>query len=102
LVADRFVEDDEGRVMDLATRQPVLLKRGTAGGDSEHVRWTLRADFWRRLQHRAIAPLNDFGPLGADARFEAWQCGPPWSGGVEDARRVCDRATAFVQAAGLR
>ena len=57
LVADRFVIEDEGHVLDVATGLRVTLTVGSAGGVSEQMRWTQRCEGLHKLQHRAIAPL---------------------------------------------
>jgi DNA-binding NtrC family response regulator/tetratricopeptide (TPR) repeat protein len=101
LVADRFTAHEDGSAVDLATGAPVWLRVGTAGGVSEGLRWTVRCDGWRSLQHRAIAPLVDFGPIGETSRFEAWACGRAWSGSAVQAQAARDRAEAFLRTAGL-
>jgi DNA-binding NtrC family response regulator/tetratricopeptide (TPR) repeat protein len=101
LVADRFVTDDVETAIDLATGAPVLLHVGTAGGASEQLRWTLRCDRWRALEHRAFAPLVDFGLTSEYSRFEAWDCGARWHSAGDEERNVRDAAEHFLRVAGL-
>ncbi len=104
LVADRFAADDDGRVMDLATGARVSVKIGTAGGASEQLRWTVRCDMLRTLQHRSIVPLVDFGLIGETSRFEAWLCTPARQRCTRDDEETkCVRETAlrFFRGVGL-
>ena len=75
LVADRFAVHEDGRAFDLSTGAPVTLVVGSAGGVSEQLRWVARCDALRSRHHPAVAPLVDFGLVGAFSRFEAWGCG---------------------------
>ena len=103
LVADRFaVHDGEhGRARDLATGGMVTLVVGCAGGVSDQMRWTDRCSAFRALHHRSIAPLVDFGLVGEASRFEAWLCGPTWTGAAEVSASTCHRVKLFLSAAGL-
>ena len=103
LVADRFVvlDGEGGRACDLATGRTVVLVVGSAGGVSDQMRWTDRCSAFRALHHHAIAPLVDFGLLGEASRFEAWSCGPTWSGASEAGVSTRDRVKQFLSAAGL-
>jgi len=101
LVADRFVTDDVETAIDLATGTPVVLHVGTPGGASEQLRWTLRGDRWRALEHRAFAPLVDFGLTSEYSRFEAWGCGARWQAAGDEAQTARDAAAHFLRAAGL-
>jgi DNA-binding NtrC family response regulator/tetratricopeptide (TPR) repeat protein len=101
LVADRFVVHDDERVVDLATATRVVLATAGSGNPSDQVRWTLRCDMWQRLHQRAIAPLLDYGLVGRSQRFEAWQCGPIWTGAADEATRIHDIAVRFLRSAGL-
>jgi len=100
LIADRFVRDDGGDVVDLASGARVLLNITAAGSTTDQLRWTLRCDFFRALQHRAIASLVDFGLTGETSRFDAWQCGPRWIGEVRSPRAMSERAHGFLRVAG--
>jgi hypothetical protein len=75
LVADRFAVHEDGRAFDLSTGARVTLVVGSAGGISEQLRWVERCDTLRARRHPAVAPLVDFGLVGAFSRFEAWGCG---------------------------
>jgi len=86
LVADRFAVDEDGRAFDLSTGARVTLVVGSAGGISEQLRWVKRCDTLRARRHPAMAPLVDFGLVGAFSRFEAWGCG--------DALRGCSAGTS--------
>jgi DNA-binding NtrC family response regulator/tetratricopeptide (TPR) repeat protein len=101
LLADRFLINGNDPVIDLATGASVVIIEAAAGSAPEQLQWTLRCDRWRTLQHRAIAPLLDFGLSGERDRFEAWQCGPAWDGAVSEAESVCAVAAQFIGAAGL-
>src|SRR5258706_14192842 len=97
LVADRFAQDDhvtDGQAVDLATGCRVVLTIGTAGGQTEQARWSTRCDALQRLHHPALAPLVDFGIVGETSRFEAWNCGPAWTGSAAHARGVEQQASA--------
>ena len=101
LIADRFAMDDEGRVVDLATGMRVILKTTRVAAPPEQLQWAARCDLFQRLRHRAIAPLVDYGVIGRFVRFEAWQCGPAWSGGAEAAARLRTSAEEFLHAINL-
>ena len=103
LVADRFavIDGEDGRAFDLATGGTVVLVVGSAGGVSDQMRWTDRCGAFRTLHHRSIAPLVDFGLLGEASRFEAWSCGPVWTGAAPVAASTRDRVQHFLIAAGL-
>lgn len=102
LVADRFVVYEDGRAIDAATAMRVVLIVTRADRMAE---WTDRCDAMQRIRHQAIAPLIDFGPVGRSERFEAWQCGPHWTGaaaaGASARAAACDflRAEGFAAAA---
>src|SRR3954469_13092604 len=102
IVADRFVETDRGRVVDLATGQGVVLMIASAGGPSDQLRWAARCDLLQRLQHPSLARLVDFGAIGESQRFEAWGCcaAPPWASS-KGADAVTRAAATFLQACGL-
>jgi DNA-binding NtrC family response regulator/tetratricopeptide (TPR) repeat protein len=101
LVADRFIENDDGRIIDAATGERVVLTIDVAGDHAAQRRWAVRCDALQKLQHRWIVPLVDFGCLGITQRFEAWRCGAPWSGARAEAERACDLARRFFVASGL-
>ena len=103
LVADRFAAPDGGggRAFDLATGGTVVLVVGSAGGVSDQMRWTDRCGAFRALHHHSIVPLVDFGLLGETSRFEAWSCGPAWTGAAQVAASARDRVKRFLSAAGL-
>jgi DNA-binding NtrC family response regulator/tetratricopeptide (TPR) repeat protein len=101
LVADRFLADDDGRVFDLVTGDRIVLRVGTAGETAEQARWSVRCDALQKVQHRSLAPLLDFGRLGAAQRFEAWHCAPEWHGSDGEAERTHHLAARFLRAVGL-
>src|SRR5262245_45292319 len=101
LVADRFVEDDDGRVMDLSTGERVVLTIDAAGNMSAQRRWAVRCDALQKLHHRRIVPLVDFGAIGTSRRFEAWRCGSLWAGAREEAQKTSDLVRRFFLASGL-
>ncbi len=101
LLADRFVVVDDGRAVDLATGDLVLLTIESAGGPSDELRWVARCDFFRRVRHPALAPLVDYGAVGESQRFEAW-CGcSPWAGAAAEAEAIGRAASSFLHACGL-
>ena len=102
LLADRFLINGDDPVIDLATGASVVITTAAAGSSQEQLQWTLRCDRWRTLQHRAIAPLLDFGLSGERDRFEAWQCGPAWDGAASEAESACAVAVQFIGAADMR
>ena len=101
LVADRFAVEDDGRMVDLASGTQILLKVGTAGGTSDHLRWTVRCDTLHTLRHRSIARLIDFGRCGETSRFEAWACGAAFGGPRHQVRSIAAAASRFFHFAGL-
>src|SRR5262245_52864908 len=101
LVADRFVEDDDGRVLDLATGDRVLLTIETTGDIALERRWAVRCDALQKLPHRRIVPLVDFGAIGTSRRFEAWRCGMSWPGAREEAEKSAGLVRRFFLASGL-
>src|SRR6266850_4385765 len=52
LVVDRFVEYDDGRLIDLATGERVVLTIDTAGDITAERRWAVRCDGLQKLHHR--------------------------------------------------
>src|SRR5206468_11595590 len=98
---DRFLQHRDGRVIDMATGDRVALRIEAAEGTHEQARWSVRCDTLQKLRHRLIAPLVDFGMLGASRRFEAWRCESAWSGSSVEAVRTNDRVSNFLRAVGL-
>src|SRR5262249_44278924 len=90
--------DDNDVAIDLATGERALVVVGSAGGVSDQMRWTERCQLLHALDHRAIAPLVDFGLVGENSRFEAWACGGPWRGSADEADVVRARAARFLRA----
>jgi DNA-binding NtrC family response regulator len=68
---------------------------------SDQLRWTDRCSALRALHHHSIAPLVDFGLLGEASRFEAWSCGPAWTGAAQVSASARDCVQQFLSAAGL-
>jgi hypothetical protein len=101
LVADRFVMQDDGAAIDLATAQSVWLSIEPSGEAGESRRWTARCDELQRLRHFALAPLVDYGPIEAAQRFEAWQGAGVWTGADEHAHRTVAFASAFLRSLSL-
>ena len=93
---------DTGRVVDLATGDAVALTMTSAGGPAEQTRWATRCDTLHALRHRSIATLIDYGPVGEARRFEAWRCGPPWTGGRPRRRRPSNTDRRSCARAGCR
>jgi DNA-binding NtrC family response regulator len=101
LVGDRFVTHHDGRVFDLLTGERIVLHVEDAGEATEQARWSVRCDTLLKVQHPSIAPLIDFGRLGATQRFEAWQCAGRWKGSPAEADRTHELASKFLRAVGL-
>ena len=101
LVADRFVQDQHGEVFDIATGDRVRLVVESAVDVPEQTRWAIRCDALQKLQHRAIAPLVDYGMLGTTQRFEAWRCGARWEGAAAEGKQRRDLAARFLCNVGL-
>jgi len=101
LVADRFAVDDRNVAIDLATGERAVIVIGSAGGVSDQLRWTERCQLLHAIEHRAIAPLVDFGLVGEGSRFEAWACGALWRGSADEADAVRARAARFLRAMRL-
>jgi DNA-binding NtrC family response regulator len=101
LVADRFVQEDDGRVVDLATGERVLLTMEAAGDTPSQRQWAVRCDALQKRPHRRIVQLVDFGAAGSSARFEAWKCGAAWPGAREEAQRALNVARLFLLMSGL-
>jgi DNA-binding NtrC family response regulator len=101
LVADRFVEEDDGRVVDLATGERVLLTTAAAGDTPSQRQWAVRCDALQKLPHHRIVQLVDFGAIGSSARFEAWKCGAVWPGARDEAQRASNVARLFLLMSGL-
>ncbi len=99
LFADRFVMENAGHAIDLATGERVLLIISAAGGQTEQRRWALRCDTLQKLHHPAVARLLDYGAVGESQRFEAWRCDNrrqwPASQGDEIRARASDALRAF-------
>jgi transcriptional regulator with AAA-type ATPase domain len=101
LFANRFAITDEGRAIDLSTGREVHLTVTSAGGPSDERRWAVRCDTLRKLHHRSIARLVDYGPVAEGKRFEAWDCGAPWTGARDAARQTALHAATFLDACAL-
>ena len=98
LIADRFVVDDRGHAIDLATNQPVWLLSSTAGGPTEQTQWAERCAWFSRVTQPAVAPLLDYGGVGETQRFEAWAVQPGWRGSGAAAEQALSRAARFLVA----
>lgn len=98
LIADRFVVEADGRAWDLATGERVTLVTSTAGGPSEQASWAERCAWLSRVSHARLAPLLDYGIVGASMRFEAWGATRPWGGTTASAARAADVVQGFLVA----
>jgi DNA-binding NtrC family response regulator/tetratricopeptide (TPR) repeat protein len=102
LIADRFVKTTDGRVVDLATGDDVVLTYSCAGGPADQLRWAARCDWFQRLFHPSLAQLLDYGTIGESRRFEAWRCANPYSAAASrEASRVVRSAALFLRSCGL-
>jgi hypothetical protein len=102
LIADRFVKTTDGRVVDLATGDDVVLTISCAGGAADQLRWAARCDWFQRLFHPSLAQLLDYGTIGESRRFEAWRCANPCAAALSrEASRVVRSAALFLRSCGL-
>jgi DNA-binding NtrC family response regulator/tetratricopeptide (TPR) repeat protein len=102
LIADRFVKTTNGRVVDLATGDDVVVTYSCAGGPADQLRWAARCDWFQRLFHPSLAQLLDYGTIGESRRFEAWRCASPNSAAASrEASRVVRSAALFLRSCGL-
>jgi DNA-binding NtrC family response regulator len=101
LFANRFAVTPAGPAIDLSTGEPVSLTIAAAGAPSEQTRWAVRCDALRKLHHRAIARLIDFGAAGDGQRFEAWACGAPLPAPLPASDLMCEEAANFLHACSL-
>lgn len=92
LIADRFVVEADGRTWDLATGERVTLTMSTAGAPADQASWAERCAWLSRVSQASLAPLVDYGVIGAATRFEAWGATLPWTG----ARAPADLARRAV------
>jgi len=100
LVADRFVVDDRGHAIDLATHDRVHLVSSSAGGPGEQAAWAERCAWFASLVHPSIAGLVDYGTIGESRRFEAWRANPGWRGSNVAAEQAVMRASGVLHANG--
>jgi hypothetical protein len=91
-VTDGWAVAGDRQVLDLETGGAVMLKVASAGRWSEQTRRTIRCDGPQKLRHRCLATLLDCGGAGNGDCFEAWPCGPQWTG----ARAVPDDALGIA------
>ena len=102
LVADRFADTGDGRVLDLATGDDVVLTIASAGGPTDQLRWTARCDWFQRLAHPSLATLVDYGLIGESRRFEAWRCGGARrESAADESAGGAPRRQTFLRACGL-
>src|SRR5436189_188083 len=81
LVADRFVEEDDGRVVDLATGARVLLTIAAADDTPSQRRWAVRCAALQERHPRRTGPLVEMFHVFSGSRphlVALW--GPPGSG----------------------
>jgi DNA-binding NtrC family response regulator len=101
LFANRFALTPAGEAIDLATGEPVALTIGPSGEPPEQTRWAIRCDALRKIHHRLIARLIDFGAAGDGQRFEAWACGAPLRAALPASDLMCEDAGNFLRACSL-
>ena len=100
LIADRFVVDDRGHAIDLATRPRVWLLSSSAGGPAEQAQWAERCAWFARVTHPSIAPLST---TAASARRSASRPGRRSPAGAEllvRRSRLCAARIACLTANG--
>ena len=100
LIADRFVMDDRGHSIDLATGDRVCLVWSAAGGPTEEARWAERCSWFSMVVQPSIAPLLDYGTCGDTRRFEAWGAQVGWLGAAGASDAALGRAARFLGASG--
>ena len=87
LFADRFVRVRPGEAIDLATARRVWIRTVGPGGRAEVAGWLARCASLSSLWHPSFIPLADFGAVGRNGFFEAWDTPSPPSAG-RDSRRI--------------
>src|SRR5918997_5854475 len=104
LVADRFLPLAHALHLDLATGDRAWLRIAPAAHGVEALRWTERCTALAALWHPGMAECLDFGPLGHDTQFEAYQVngllrqpqGRPF-----DVHRAHERVQEFLVTCGV-
>ena len=100
LIADRFVVDDRGFAIDLATTERVQLITSIVGGPSEQTRWAERCAWLSRAAHPSLSPLVDYGVIGETGRFEAWAVQSGWHGAPGAAATARLHVARFLEGNG--
>ncbi|MEQ1911893.1 MAG: hypothetical protein ABMA15_23945, partial [Vicinamibacterales bacterium] len=100
LIADRFVVDDRGFAIDLATTERVQLITSIVGGPSEQTRWAERCAWFSRAAHPSLSPLVDYGVIGETQRFEAWAVQSGWHGAPSAAAAARMHVARFLDGSG--
>ncbi|MBA3231470.1 MAG: sigma 54-interacting transcriptional regulator [Acidobacteria bacterium] len=72
IVADRFIHV-QGAWFDLASGASVRLHVSAAGSRGAQIAWAARCAVHANLRHPLLNPLVDFGALGAEQCFEAYE-----------------------------
>jgi tetratricopeptide (TPR) repeat protein len=98
LIADRFLADDDGDVVDLATGDAVRLDVDRAPSDTRS-RAAL-CDRLASLRHPLLLPIVDYGMWG-DRWFEAHARLPPLRASAGRARDAALHLVRFLRAAGV-
>ena len=111
LLADRFVVapaapergESTGRAganrwLDLATGRHVRMRIAAAGSRGRQLAWSDTCAAIARLRHPAVNALIDFGSLGPEHVFEAYDAGEPRSPWDAMASRTAEHAREFLRA----
>ena len=72
LFADRFVRVRSGEAIDLATARRVWIRTLGPGDRADVAAWLARCAALSSLWHPGFVPLADFGAVGRNTFFEAW------------------------------
>ncbi len=81
LFADRFVRVRTGEAIDLATARRVWIRTVGPGDSGDVAAWLARCAALSSLWHPDFIPLADFGAVGRNRFFEAWDTPSPPSAG---------------------
>ena len=104
LIADRFMLKVEGggaarsQWLDLATGRSVRIRILKAGTGTEQLGWSEACACVSRLRHPAFNELIDYGALGPDHLFEAYDASGVDRVGLAIPQRVLAHAKAFLEA----
>ncbi len=104
LFADRFFVTQPEQAIDLATGDPVWIRRVSLANRRAQDAWLRRCAALSALSHPHLVPLADFGPAGQASCFEAWVCSHPpsrWKARDPFTAASLTEVAAFLMSRGL-